>query len=170
MKKKKKVLLIVFAAILSYIITGILECILIVSCGKYGYKYLLNNGYIPFTEEYDCRVFMKLYKENKTDFELLMEEVAIMNCDIPEQYFEGNYIVFYECDDSEWEINILNINYRCVYTDSKPIENVECVEHIEEVFNESLFGVEYVKENDQYIFNIGEYYRIFIDEENVRVE
>ena len=57
-----------------------------------------------------------------------------------------------------------------MYSYCKPIENVECVEYIEEVFNESLFGVKYVKENDQYIFNIREYYRIFIDEENVRVE
>ena len=166
MKKKKKVLLIVFVSILGYILIGIF----IVITGIYGYKLLLNNGYIPFTEEYDCRVFMKLYKENKIDFELLMEEVAVMNCDIPEQYFESDYQVRYYCDDSEWEINVLTDDYKCVYTDSKPIENVECVEHIEEVFNESLFGVEYVKENDQYIFNIGEYYRIFIDEENVRVE
>lgn len=166
MKNKKKT----FVILLIGGISCILICIFIVLCGKYGYIYLLNNGYIPLTEEYDCRMFMKHYEENETDFELLMKEVDLMNCDIPSQFFDMGCKVRYECNNAEWTIIVLNDEYERVYEDTKLIENLECIEHIEKVFDETLFGVMYENGSGQYIFNVGEYYRIFICGENIWVE
>lgn len=56
----------------------LLSCVFIVFVGM-SFSTLLNEGYIPFTEEYDCRLYKQYYEENKSHFEFLMEEIRTMN-------------------------------------------------------------------------------------------
>lgn len=50
------------------------------------------------------------------------------------------------------------------------IQQTNSIEQIEGVFDEALIGITYVKDDESYIFNIGEYYRIFIINGKVTVK
>ena len=117
-----------------------------------------NKGYIPFTEE------------NETHFKCLIDEISVMNQNISTELYDSCEKIRYELYDGEWKIIIFNDSYERIYEANKPVENTISVVEIERAFDESLFGITYEIDDGEYIFNIGEYYRIYINGDNIDVK
>lgn len=131
---------------------------------------MYNEGYVPFSEEYDLRIFTKNYEKNEIYFKRLMNEVSEMNQNISTELYVPCNEVRYELYDGEWKVIIFNESYDRIYEENKPVENIESVVEIEKTFDETLFGITYNIDNGEYVFNIGEYYRIYINGDNVDVK
>jgi hypothetical protein len=136
----------------------------------FGFYNMLNKGYIPFTEEYDLRMYRRNYEESEVHFNRLIDEISVMNQNIPAELYVSHKKIRYELNDGEWKIIIFNDNYERIYEANKPVENAISVVEIEKVFNASLFGITYEVDDGGYIFNIGEYYRIYINGDNIAVK
>lgn len=130
---------------------------------------MLNNGYIPFTEEYNLRMYRRNYEESQDHFNCLIDEISVMNQNIPAGLYASYEKIRYELYDGEWKIIIFDDNYERIYEANKPVENTTSVVEIERVFDESLFGITYEIDDGRYIFNVGEYYRIYINGDNIDV-
>jgi hypothetical protein len=148
-------------------LTLVVFIILIVVFGFYN---MLNKGYIPFTEEYDLRMYRRNYEESEVHFNRLIDEISVMNQNIPAELYVSHKKIRYELNDGEWKIIIFNDNYERIYEANKPVENAISVVEIEKVFDASLFGITYEVDDGGYIFNIGEYYRIYINGDNIAVK
>ncbi len=149
------------------ILLGFVFVMLIVA---FGFNTMLNAGYIPFTEEYDCRTYIRNYEENKEHFKCLMDEINAINRNISTEEYDSCNRIRYELYDDEWKIIIFNDGYDRVYESNEPVENTISVAEIEKAFDESLFGITYEPDNGGYIFNIGEYYRIYINGDDISVK
>lgn len=131
---------------------------------------MFNKGYVPFTEEYDLRTYRRNYEENEAHFKCLIDEISVMNQNISTELYDSCEKIRYELYDGEWEIIIFDDNYERIYEANKPVENAISVVEIERAFDESLFGITYEIDDGEYIFNIGEYYRIYINGDNIEVK
>lgn len=141
----------------------------ILSICKYGCNFLLNYGYVPFTKEYDYRMYIERYNENKEAFNILIHEISEYIDTMPVDLIdEGDKIRFERCN-SKWNICILKKNEH-LFEQEATIQQTNSIEQIEGVFDEALIGITYVKDDESYIFNIGEYYRIFIINGKVTVK
>lgn len=149
------------------ILLGFVFVVLIV---VFSFNNMLNKGYIPFTEEYDLRNYRKNYEENEDHFNCLIDEISVMNQNISTGLYASCEKIRYELYDDEWKIIIFNDNYERIYEDNKPVENTISVAEIEKAFDESLFGITYEMDSGEYIFNIGEYYRIYINGVHIEVQ
>jgi hypothetical protein len=156
MRRFRKIYLILFVFIILIVV--------------FGFYNMLNKGYIPFTEEYDLRMYRRNYEESEVHFNRLIDEISVMNQNIPAELYVSHKKIRYELNDGEWKIIIFNDNYERIYEANKPVENAISVVEIEKVFNASLFGITYEVDDGGYIFNIGEYYRIYINGDNIAVK
>lgn len=136
----------------------------------FGFYNMLNNGYIPFTEEYNLRLYRRNYEKSEEYFNCLIDEISVMNQNIPAGLHASYEKIRYELYDGEWKIIIFDSNYKRIYEVDKPVENTTSVVEIERAFDETLFGITYEIDDRGYVFNIGEYYRIYINGDNVDVK
>ena len=62
---------------------------------------MLNNGYIPFTEEYDLRMYRRNYEESEEHFNCLIDEISVMNQNIPAGLYASYEKIRYELYDGD---------------------------------------------------------------------
>lgn len=129
---------------------------------------LLNHGYVPFTEEYDHRIFMKHYKDNKEDFNLLVNEISKHLSVIPSEEYADGDIIRFDPQNEKWDVCIMKES-KHLYEQTIAIENTKSIEQIENVYNEELMGIIYFKNENEYMFSIGEYYHVVISDDGVSV-
>ena len=141
---------------------------LIIVC-KFLSDFLWNEGYIPLTEEYECRVYMNHYKECEQEFDLLLEELNMLIDDISMDVEGGYDKVFIFNEYPEWIIRVEQ-EEECLIKWKEQICNEESIKKIESSFDESLIAIIYRDEDKEYKFCIGEYYRIIVSEDGVTVE
>jgi hypothetical protein len=147
------------------IILVLISVILVIA---FGFKSALDKGYVPFTEEYDFRVYKQKYEKNEEHFTALICEIEAINRNLPSE-FRGFKRIRYELRDSEWKISVFSDEYEVIYETAKNVESIKNIEIIEGAYDETLFGITFDINDGMFIFNIGEYYRIFISDDNVYV-
>ena len=148
----------------------ILLCILcVIFSTKLLWNVLTEAGYIPFNEEYDCRIYKKNYEQCEEYFALLMQDVDSYINNIPEEILcEYDRIVFSQ-SYAKGDIYIYKGD-TLLKKQTELIFDEESIQKIEEKYNEVLIRIVYEKYNKEYSFDIGEYYRIIVSEEGVTVE
>ena len=130
------------------------------------FSIFLNSGYVPFTQEYDHRMYMKHDNNNTNEFDVLINEISAHLSTIPLEMYDDGERIRYEHHEQNWNVCIFEGNKR-LYEYSIAIENVKSIERIENVYNESLIGITYIKDENSYVFNIGEYYRVVVSDDGV---
>ncbi len=135
----------------------------------FGFKSALENGYVPFTEEYDYRIYRLKYEENEKHFKTLISEIEMINYSLPHELKDSYQKIRYELCDGEWKICVFDDEYEVIYETAKNVESIKNIEIIERAYDETLFGITFDICDGMYIFNIGEYYRIFVSDDNVYV-
>ena len=158
MKHMKKII-IVFLCILCFVFgTKIL------------WNVLIDAGYIPFTEEYDRRFFMKQYEACKEEFETLMEEINLYAYALPKEMQEEYAKIYFSPENGEWLVELYAEEYKLLQ-EKRIMENESCVEKIQEKFKDVLITILYKKnERNEYYFLVGENYRIIISDDGVVIK
>lgn len=157
MKQIKKVM-IIFLCILCFIFST-----------KLLWNVLNEAGYIPFNEEYDRRIYKKNYKKCEEDFECLIEEINLYKENISKDIKEEYSNIFFSPQKNEWIVDFFQDDQH-VMQKSEKIVNTDSITEIENRYNDLLLTIIYRKEENLYVFRIGEYYRITVSEEGVTVE
>lgn len=148
----------------------IVLCILCLVFGtKILWNVLIDAGYIPFTEEYDRRFYLKQYKKCEKEFQALKKEIELYVEQLPQYTNEEYDEIHFSNKRMDWRIYVSR-NQECIFEHKKKIDEIASVEHIEKCFKEILLDILYEKETNTFSFLIGEYYRIIISEEGVTVE
>lgn len=150
----------------AWVIAGISAIIILLILS---FPLLADKGYIPLTEEYDRRIYMKKYKNNKEDFDVLIDEISSHLGNIPPEIYDEGDLIIYDHNQQNWDVSILK-DYKHLYEYSIPAQNIKSIENIENVYNTGDIGISYIKNENSYAFHISEWDRIVISDDGVKID